>query len=80
MSSKFLSNEQIKDLQYKISKQTEEIELIKRKYNENMKECVNNIQYLKKLLYENCNHIKVIDYDHNDEHTHYYCSVCFSSL
>ena len=80
MTDKFLSKENIKDIQYKINKLTEEVELLKRKHKEKMVETDNNIQYLKKLLYENCKHIKVVDSDNIDEHTHYYCSVCFSSL
>jgi len=80
MAEKFLSRENIKDIQYKIIKLNEEVELMKRKYKEKMEETGNNIKYLKKLLYEKCDHIKVIDHDNIDEHTHYHCSLCFSSL
>lgn len=77
---KFLTKENIKDIQYKIIKLNEEAEFMKRKHKEKMVETGNNIEYLKKVLYEKCNHIKVIDYDNVDEHTHYYCSVCLSAL
>lgn len=80
MAEMFLSKENIKDIQYKISKLIDEIESIKKRHKEKMDETSNNLQYLKKLLYEKCNHIKVIDHDNSDEHTQFYCSVCFSSL
>lgn len=76
----YLSIEEIRNIQYKINQKIEEIELLKRMHKEKMDKCNNNINYLKKILYKNCKHNKVIDYDNIDEHTHYCCSICYMTI
>ena len=80
MDKKFLSLEDINNINYKIDQHIDEIEKLKRLYKQKIDENNNNINHLKNILKERCNHNKVIDRDNIDEHTHYYCSICHISL
>lgn len=80
MDKQFFSIEDINNINYKISQNTDEIEKLKKIYKQKIDEYNNNINYLKNILREKCKHKKEIDHDNIDEHTHYYCSICHISL
>lgn len=80
MDNKFLSIEDINNINSKIDQHYDNIEKLKKKHKHQIDECNNSINYLKNILKNRCNHNKVIDYDNIDEHTHYHCSICYTTI
>ena len=75
MNKKFLSIEDINNINYKINENINDIEKLKKSYVQKMNEYNNNINYLKNILNEKCNH--KIEINNYEQH---YCSICFLYL
>lgn len=80
MDKKFLSIQDICNINSKINQHITEIEKLKISYKQKIDEYNNKINYLKNILREQCNHNKVIYHDNTNEHPHYYCSICDTSF
>lgn len=68
----YLNNNDINMYYNKINNEYIEINILKNK----IKFHDDNIKNIKKILLNNCNHVKEINHDSYNEHTEYYCSKC----
>jgi hypothetical protein len=60
--------------------QINHMERIIKEYSSHIQLAQNNINNIKIIMKNKCNHTPTIDHSAMNEHTEYYCSRCMSSL
>lgn len=72
----YLTINQVEDINNEINEEITKIKILQTIIQNSKK----NIEKMKKILKEKCNHIRIKDYNIISEHSEYYCSVCSTSL